>query len=188
MRNSFETAARRTRAALDVLYQRHWGELCAYLRRTFGKGPPEPEDMVQHAFMNFAGLSDPDAVGNVRAYLYRTAHNYMVDEIRRMGAHQRAVVAFAPQTDQTRDEFTPERVLQAQERLRLLASVIRAAPDPRRSSFIQARLDGLSAAEIARRTGYSESNIKKHIMLVMRDLEAALAAAERSKVRKGSGS
>jgi DNA-directed RNA polymerase specialized sigma24 family protein len=112
----------------------------------------------------------------------------MVDEIRRMGAHQRAVVAFAPQTDQTRDEFTPERVLQAQERLRLLASVIRAAPDPRRSSFIQARLDGLSAAEIARRTGYSESNIKKHIMLVMRDLEAALAAAERSKVRKGSGS
>jgi RNA polymerase sigma factor (sigma-70 family) len=167
--------------ALDKLYERYWAELCAYLRKTFGQGPPDPEDVAQHTFLSFARLPDPEAVGNVRAYLYRCADNFMIDEIRRLGARDRAVVALFRGDERRSDDFTPERVLQARERLQILAEVLRKTPESRRSSFIQCRLNGLSAAEIARRTGYAESSIKKHIMLVMQDFEAALDTAERRK-------
>jgi hypothetical protein len=28
------------------LYQKHWKEICGYIRAHFGAGPPEPEDSV----------------------------------------------------------------------------------------------------------------------------------------------
>ena len=73
----------------------------------------------------------------------------------------------------------------AKERLAVLANAIRALPEERRRSFIFNRLHGLSCAEIARRTGYSDSAIKKHIALAMEALDAALTQAEQSKHRPG---
>ncbi len=52
---------------------------------------------------------------------------------------------------------------------------IQALPAERRRSFLLHRLYGLSCAEIARRDGYSESAIKKHITLAMADIDAALS-------------
>jgi DNA-directed RNA polymerase specialized sigma24 family protein len=52
-------------------------------------------------------------------------------------------------------------------------------PEVRRRSFLLNRLQGLSCAAIARMTGYSESAVKKHIDLALKDLEAALSDAER---------
>jgi DNA-directed RNA polymerase specialized sigma24 family protein len=51
-------------------------------------------------------------------------------------------------------------------------------PAQRRRSFLLNRLQGLSAAAIARLTGYSESAVKKHIGLALSELEAALTEAE----------
>ena len=52
-------------------------------------------------------------------------------------------------------------------------------PEARRRSFLLNRLQGLSAAAIARMTGYSESAVKKHIGLALGELEAALTLCER---------
>jgi RNA polymerase sigma factor (sigma-70 family) len=162
---------------MDVLYARHWGELCHYLKRHFGPGPPDPEDVAQDAFLKFAAINDRDAIDNPRAYLFRTAHNALIDEHRRL-ALRRATAADgdAPPVS---DDRTPERVLVGQERLEILTRSLRGMPAVRRRSFLLNRLQGLSCAAIARITGYSESAIKKHIDLALRDLEAALSQAER---------
>ena len=55
-----------------------------------------------------------------------------------------------------------------------------AMPAARRRSFLLNRLQGLSCAAIARMTGYSESAVKKHIGVVLTELEAALTEAERT--------
>jgi len=55
---------------MDVLYARHWGELCHYIKKHFGAGPPDPEDVAQEAFVKFAAVNDREAIDNPRAYLF----------------------------------------------------------------------------------------------------------------------
>jgi RNA polymerase sigma-70 factor (ECF subfamily) len=163
---------------MDVLYARHWGELCLYIKKHFGTGPPDPEDVAQEAFMKFAAIPDRGAIDNPRAYLFRTAHNVLVDEHRRRALRLTDLSVTA--MDAVSDDRTPERVLVGQERLQILSRSLRAMPAPRRRSFLLNRLQGLSCAAIARMTGYSESAVKKHIGLAMTELEAAVTAAEHS--------
>ena len=167
---------------LGPVYALYWSELCNYLKRTFGAGPPDPQDVVQQAFMRFAALPLFDEVHNIRAYLYRIAHNVFVEECRRLVVNRNAVAGMATRHGSGIDEVTPERVLIANETMRVLRSVIKSQPETRRRSFLMNRLEGLSCAEIARRTGYSESAVKKHISLVMADLESAVNRAEASKL------
>src|SRR5687768_9311657 len=75
--------------AVAALYAEHWAELCAYLRRTFGPGPPEPEDVAQATFIRFAQLERHDAIENPRAFLQRMAHNIAVSELRKARTHDK---------------------------------------------------------------------------------------------------
>lgn len=171
--------AGRQRELLGEVYRRHWLELCRYVASTFGAGPPDPEDVAQQAFVRFAALDDPDAVDNPRAYLYRTAHNIVVDEHRRAArrmAHQTVEIEAGAEKS---DDRSPERVLLARERLQVITRAVQALPVKCRRSFLLHRVHGLSCAEIARRTGYSQSAIKKHVVRALADIERALAKAER---------
>ncbi|MEM7191050.1 MAG: sigma-70 region 4 domain-containing protein, partial [Pseudomonadota bacterium] len=55
---------------------------------------------------------------------------------------------------------------------------LEAMPAKRRRILILARVEGLSFAEIARRTGLSPTAVKKHAARAMVDLDAALAETE----------
>ena len=165
-------------AGMDVLYARHWSELCHYIKKHFGQGPPDPEDVAQDAFVRFAAIENREAIDNPRAYLFRTAHNALVDEHRRLALHRGNPADIDVRA--ASDDRTPERVLVGQERLQTLARSLRAMPAARRRSFLLNRLQGLSCAAIARMTGYSESAVKKHIDVTLRDLEAALSEAEQT--------
>jgi RNA polymerase sigma factor (sigma-70 family) len=162
-------------SGIDVLYARHRSELCHYIKKHFGAGPPDPEDVVQETFIKYAAIEDLQTIDNPRAYLFRTAHNVLVDERRKLAV--RAMPGDGEPAP-TSDDRTPERVLVGQERLQVLRRTLCAMPEARRRSFLLNRLQGLSAAAIARKTGYSESAVKKHIGLALADLEAAVTDAE----------
>jgi RNA polymerase sigma factor (sigma-70 family) len=164
-------------SGMDVLYARHWGELCHHIKKQFGAGPPDPEDVAQEAFVKFAAVDDRDAIDNPRAYLFRTAHNVFVDEHRRLAL--RRASPSDTEAQPVSDDRTPERVLVGQERIEILTQTLRRMPVARRRSFLLNRLQGLSCAAIARMTEYSESAVKKHIGVALTELEAALAEAER---------
>lgn len=169
-------------SGLQLLYSRHWAELCSYVRRQFGAGPPDPEDIAQEAFIKFAAIRHSQEITNARAYLYRAAHNISIDEQRRIASHSGSNRAGKDDFDAS-DDRTPERVLAGRERLDTLTQALLAMPEARRRSFLLHRLQGLSCAAIARMTGYSDSAVKKHIALAMSDLEAAVTVAEQ--VREG---
>jgi RNA polymerase sigma factor (sigma-70 family) len=173
-----EPALPRHDSGIDVLYARHWTELCHYIRRQFGVGPPDPEDVVQETFIKFAALENRHTIDNPRAYLYRTAHNLLIDERRRLTLRNK--IAGGIEALSISDDRTPERVLVGRERLDVLTRTLLAMSEARRRSFLLNRLHGLSAAAIARMTGYSESAVKKHIGLALSELEAALTAGERA--------
>ena len=158
------------------LYREHWRELCRYLAATFGPGPPEPEDVAQLAFARVAAHRNFDAIENPKAFLWRTAHNIAVSEKRSQSVRRRR----ADEVQQTSlaaegDDFTPERVLVAKEQIAAISAVLNAMPAKRRRMLVLNRIEGLSFAEIARRTGLSQTAVKKHVARAMIDLDAALA-------------
>jgi RNA polymerase sigma-70 factor (ECF subfamily) len=167
-------------SALAQLYEAHWGELIRYVRRTFGIGPPDPEDVVQAAFTHFAALAQPQLVDNPRAFLYRAARNFVIDQRRRALVRVRAAArgdlgGFAEQTD----ELTAERVLDGKDRLRILDETVRAMPQRLRDALILHRLEDLSYVEIARRLGVSQTSAKRLVADALLVCTRALRAANR---------
>ena len=160
---------------LAALYRRHWAELCAYARRTFGLGPPDPEDIAQAAFARFAALPANAEVANPRAFLFRTAHNIGVDAHRSRA--RGAAAALDPQLHADGRDFSPEDVLVSREELARLEAAIAALKPRQRTALLLHRLDELSFAEIGRRMGVSPSGARK---LVEQGFAAAMAAMRRA--------
>lgn len=164
--------------AIADLYENYRFELCNYLKRKFGAGAPEAEDVVHQAFANLVARREPALVENPRAYLYRASYHILIDERRRRANWHQGVAPELAGGDANADEITPERVLLGKERLEILSRAIHKLPRERRRSLLLKRLEGLSCAEIARRDGYSESAVKKHITQAMAELDAALVTPE----------
>jgi RNA polymerase sigma-70 factor (ECF subfamily) len=164
---------------LIAIYREHSAALCRFLRRKYGPGPPEPEDVMHEAFSRLAALPS-EAVTNIehpKAFLYRTAENLLNTE-RRKRAVRSAHAAELNFLEQTRSECTPERVLLARDQLDIAEAILRKMPEKRRRCFLMHRFDDLSFAEIGRRLGMTPNGAKGHVERAMTEIVTALEAAE----------
>jgi RNA polymerase sigma-70 factor, ECF subfamily len=161
-------------AWLTAAYERHAGELRAYVLARFG-GQVAAEDVAQEAFARLVrevtGGRTPDCV---RAWLYRVAHNLAVDELRRpLHAEsdrevddERAPAGWTASAEADSDAFDIGPDLGA-----ALGSLSRAA----RTSILMAA-DGYSGREIAGAVGRSELATRALLCRTRRTLREALAA------------
>lgn len=168
------------RRFLQTVYDTYWPELCRYLTSRFGEGPPDPQDVVQQAFTQLATMDQPEKLENPRAFLYRTAINTAIDHKRRAQRRSRILRSVYPATgEEISDDLGPERVLLAKHELEVLERAILALPERERTFFLLNRLEGMSFAEIARRTGRSESGVRLIIERALAKCQAALRRSER---------
>ena len=164
--------------ALAELYRRYWHELCKYLNRKFGSGPPDPEDIAQTAFAKFAALDKAQEIRNPRAFLYTTARNLVLDYKRKQHTTESYIEsALHSVGEEILDQISPEHVLIEKERIRILADVMRRLPRKQQRIVALSRLQGKSYAEIARQTGWSQADISRQMTRIMKKLDAALAAS-----------
>jgi RNA polymerase sigma-70 factor (ECF subfamily) len=169
--------ARQRETPLAELYSRHLSELTRYIAKTFGAGPPEPEDVVQEAFAQFAALENPHAVENPRAFLYRSAHNLVVDHHRRHLVRNRFAREQASTTAaETSDDRDAERVSSARQRLSIVERAIRDMEPRRRTVFVLNRIHELSYAEISRRLRMPETTVKRLVAGAIVECERSLRA------------
>lgn len=164
-------------APLAQLYRTHWSELTAYARRTFGPGPPDPEDIAQAAFVRFAALPASVEIANPRAFLFRTAHNLAVDAHRRQARAGAAAVELTLAPNDGHD-FSPEDVLVSREDLARLEAALATLKPRQRTALLMHRLDGASFAEIGRQLGMSPSGARK---LVEQGFAGAMSAMKRGR-------
>lgn len=182
---------REAQTRLDHLYREHWAELVAYVRRSFGAGPPDPEDAVQAAFARYATLPNPEFVNSPRPFLYRLATNFVLDFKRK--AQVRARFAAGAEMEQMfggAEEITPERVLEAKERAGRLEGVLARLKPAYREAIVLNRVHGLSIAEIARRLSLSESEVRRRLQKALLVCTTAMAAFDGEAApapRKGGG-
>jgi RNA polymerase sigma factor (sigma-70 family) len=163
--------AARDDAFLDGVYREHRRDLCAYVRRKFGAGPPEPEDVVQAAFTRFAALDNCREIPNPRAYLMLTARNLVIDA-HRHGARGASAERQLAVIEENVHEFSAEDVLSSREELTRLAAIVSGLKPKERVALLMHRIDGLSYAEIARRMRVSEPGAR---LLVKRGMRKCIA-------------
>jgi RNA polymerase sigma-70 factor (ECF subfamily) len=147
---------------IDTLYRRYRDGIRRYVARRFGSAPPDPEDVVQAVFEKYAMALVSRSVLNPRAFLFRSAHNHVIDERRRQSTQANCVWDAQAVSDSS-DDLDAERVLGAKQEWAAIENAIADLDERSREFLLLSRVHGLSSAEIARRKGCSPTLVKSVI-------------------------
>jgi RNA polymerase sigma factor (sigma-70 family) len=132
--------------AFGVLHDRYRQRLFAYVRQMLSQqSRQDAEDVLQDVFVRaFGALRGDSRTVNVRAWLYRVAHNRCIDHLRR--PHPPAAEIYEMSRKPLLD---PVDEAQRRDDLRRLVGDVGRLPDQQRSALLMREIDGLSYAELA---------------------------------------
>jgi RNA polymerase sigma factor (sigma-70 family) len=166
--------------ALSALYLRHRQDVVDFVRRKFGAGPPDPEDVAQAVFLQLAAHGRLRQVDNPRSFLLKSAQNLVLDHHRR-SARQRSHADDLPPAAREMSDFDAERVVTGKERLQMLVEVLARLPADKRQMVLLNRIHGWTCERIGRHFGVSGEAVQKQIERVLKECLARLDGAEELK-------
>jgi len=160
-------------------YDEHGPAVLAYLRRRTGR-VEEAEDLCQETFARVVNASTPlRRESSVRAYLFQTAHNLLVNHLRRPHSRVR-IVSDMPEPleldEQPSTMASAEAEFDATDLAERVQAHLRTLPEDQRRAFRMAVLQGRRYADVARDMSWTVSKVK---ITVFRTRRALLAALER---------
>ena len=167
-------------AAFDALYARHKGGVYRYLLRQCRQGGVVDE-MFQDVWMNLIrARATYVPTAKFTTWLYRLAHNRLIDHYRASGivhlvsvddeAHADTVAALpGDASDQ------PERRAETRELGARLKDAVAALPAAQREAFLLQHEAGLSLAEIAELTGTGIETVKSRLRYATNKLRCDLS-------------
>ena len=162
---------------LAVLYAEYRDDVSAYVRRQFGNGPPDPDDITQIAFQKLLENRNSSRIKNFGAYLRRAARNLVLTAMERDRTRERyeyeVEQLFFPSDGYGSG---PETVIQCREELETISSALESMTVKRRRAFILHRVEGLSIAETGRQMGISRAAASQHISQALAIIDAAIAS------------
>lgn len=160
--------------AFEVLYHRHKGALYRYLLRHCGASALADE-LFQDVWTRLIASRDSYRVkARFSTYLYRIAHNRLVDYYRRQSTSP-----LKPATDDSLDPpgpacQQPEQGAHAEQRIQRLLSLLAALPQEQREAFLLREEAGLSLAQIAEVTGTGQETAKSRLRYALQRLREGL--------------
>jgi RNA polymerase sigma factor (sigma-70 family) len=160
-------------AAIEALYREESARLLRSLTRRTAS-TEEARDLVQEIFCRLArlGRGTLERVERPQAYLSRMAANLLLDRAKR--ASRRMTASHVPADEAMLVGTDQQRLLEARDMLqRVEAAVLRLRPKPR-EIFMAHRVEGLSYAEIAQRTGLSVKGVEKQMSKAIAELDRLL--------------
>lgn len=167
-------------AAFDMLYARHKGGVYRYLLRQCRQAGVADE-LFQDVWMNLVRARESYApTAKFTTWLYRLAHNRMIDHFRASGhltlvsaddeAHEDAVIALPAARSAQPESRAENRELG--ERLRI---AVAALPPAQREAFLLQQEAEMSLAEIAAVTGAGVETVKSRLRYALSKLRSELA-------------
>lgn len=155
--------------AFDQLYARHRGPLYRYFIRQVND-PATANDLYQGAWekiISARGKYRPTAAFKV--WMYRIAHNHLVDHYRRTRPGDRVDLDTLPGT-----QADPSQAVIDDEQNDLLRAQITSLPEEQRSTLLLQLETGLKMEEIARVTGVSRETVKSRLRYAVNKLKRSL--------------
>ena len=159
---------------IERLYREHFKSICVNLQRSFGGGPPDPEDIVQSAFVKFASLESKSKINNPRSFIYSIARNLILDHKRASKiADEYIAEQIALDRNISLQGISPERILASREEFNILIKTMQDLPHKQQIILTMSRLEGKSYKQISQETGWSTGDISRN----MKDDMSALLKA-----------
>ena len=157
------------------LYKDYAPQMSSALRRLYGDGPPDPDDVAQQAFQNVMQRGDHSTIRNIKAFLWRTARNIVLaakrTHVLHSGFDYEVENLFFPLKDV---DITPENIISVRQQLAAVNECLKKMPEKRRRAFMLHRVEGLSLTETGRRLGISRTTVAQHIARAAADLDLLL--------------
>lgn len=152
-------AAQRDRAAFGALYRRYLDRVYGYAFYLLGDHH-DAEDVTERTFLAALGAIDSfrDDGASFRAWLFRIAHNQLVNALRARGRHRST--ALDPDATAAAADGDPELLAGRAEEWRRLRRALDRLPDDRRQVIVLRFVDGLSAREIGAVLGRSPGAVR----------------------------
>ena len=160
-----------------LLLDQQMGELATPLVRYLSKkvhNNEDANDLAQEAFLRMHKFQQSRRLDNARAFLFKTANNLVVDQMRRASVHDKylSFERLPEQSDEESDKFAPsaERTVSAEQELDRIYKVVNQMPEKVRSAFLMHRGKDLSYSQIATEMDVSTSMVEKYIIQALRIL------------------
>ncbi|MCH7743809.1 MAG: RNA polymerase sigma factor [Proteobacteria bacterium] len=160
-----------------LLLDEQMGELATPLVRYLSKkvhNNEDANDLAQEAFLRMHKFQQSRRLDNARAFLFKTANNLVVDQMRRASVHNKylSFERLPEQSDEENDKFAPsaERTVSAEQELDRIYKVVNQMPEKVRSAFLMHRGKDLSYSQIATEMDVSTSMVEKYIIQALRIL------------------
>ena len=164
-------------AAFDVLYSRHKGGIYRYLLRQC-RNAALADELFQDVWMNLIRARAGYTVqAKFSTYLYRIAHNRLMDHFRR----DDAAVSLDDELVSIDEPVAPRSVepevsaTSRQQAAQLLA-LLDALPEEQREAFVLQQEGGLSIEEIAAATGVNRETAKSRLRYALAKLRQGMQA------------
>ena len=160
---------------IDLLYSQYSQEVKLYLCKKYYISDTEAEDFVQLTYSRLSKVELLEEIDNIRAYIYRTANNLVIDQLRQQERHDRWIkdeTDYAEYEDRSLQD--PARIQSAKQDLEIVRKAILNLPPKRRSFLKLSRYDNLSNVEIAKKEGISEAAVRKHIAKALLEIKQSL--------------
>ena len=165
-----------------LLLDEQMGELATPLVRYLSKkvrNNEDANDLAQEAFLRMHKFQQSRRLDNARAFLFKTANNLVIDQMRRARVHDKylSFEMLPEQSDEENDKYVPsaERTVSAEQELDQIYKVVDRMPEKVRRAFLMHRGKDLSYPEIATEMGVSTSMVEKYIIQALKILREEMS-------------
>lgn len=159
----------------------HERQLRAWLRAAFPA--IDIDDVVQESYCRIATLTRVEHIDDPRGYLFRTARNVVLEQIRRERVVSiEAASGLAELEEAPEDGGSPERIVAGRRALDRVERLIEALPDRARQVFRLRKIDGVPQREIAARLGLTETVVENEVARGLRRILDQLTDEERAEM------
>jgi RNA polymerase sigma factor (sigma-70 family) len=158
-----------------VIHERYRQRLFAYARQMLSGSRSDAEDAMQDVFLRaYGALRADERPVQLRAWLYKVAHNRCIDQLRR------PMPAVVDLFDLTRGPSLHDPLEQAERRedLRRLVSDVRRLPEQQRSALLMREMEGLTYKELAEALAVSMPAVKSLLVRARIGLVEAIEARD----------
>lgn len=160
----------------------HESRLRSWLRSAFPA--IDVDDVVQEAYCRIAMLDSVSHIDDPRQYLFRTARNIVLEQLRRDRIVSIEAASGLAEMDQAveGEHSNPERVTSDRRMLARVEQLIAMLPERGRQVLRMRKIEGLSQRYISSQLGISESIVENEVSRSLDRIVRALTQEERAEL------
>jgi RNA polymerase sigma-70 factor (ECF subfamily) len=161
--------------AFDELYRRHKGGLYRYLLRQC-RDPVAAAEMFQDIWMNLVrARGSYEATARFATYLYRLAHNRLVDHYRKTRREVHLAIEEEIAEPAVASHEQPHSRYERKQWAAHLLALLDALPEAQREAFVLQHESGMSVEEIAAATGVTRETAKSRLRYALAKLRLGMS-------------